>query len=472
MFHEPASSFDDDHLRVRRPTAFIQEAAPEESHYSEIREAVSGVMSISDEEFAIEGDTEKQRRNLFLISPDSQLLMTFTGRLRVAPEVAYDQLDALFKPYDLLPIFRQQPAKLNPETGDMPPSHQIYVVQGRVKPKEGGGWLSLILFVLTVLSVLFVGSIMAINNMDNIEQARAMMQNPLPELWRGWPYASSILLILGAHEMGHYLAARYHGTAASLPYFLPFPFGIFGTFGAAIRLREPMRNRKVLFDIGAAGPLAGLVFAVPILLIGLATSEVDPVTGGFVEGNSILYAVSKIVVFGEFLPSGGMDVHVNQLAWAGWTGLLVTGLNLIPVGQLDGGHVLYALLGRFASVLYYPIVGALVLLTVFVATELLIFVLLILLLGNLHAIPLDDITRLDSRRQALAVFTLVVFVLVFVPSPLRQVESGNSGPPVEPNLVLLPVAMIWLWLNAGRGSLSSYNGRRRRRWPRFGSQSD
>lgn len=452
MFNEPGSTLDDAPSVSRRAahlrSPLIDSPSPlepdvpfnQESHYSEIHAAVESVMTVASEQFAIQSDTEDQRRNLFLMSRDSKLLMTFKGRLRVDSETAYAQLDALFKPYDLLPIFRSEPEQTDTKTGITLPPHHIYVVQGRTKPQDGGGWLSLILFILTVLSVLFVGSLMAMN------ERGTSLADPLSELWRGYPYAASILLILGAHELGHYFAARYHKTAASLPYFLPFPLGIFGTFGAAIRLREPMRNRKVLLDIGAAGPLAGLVFAIPILLIGLATSEVDTMSGGLVEGNSILYAASKILVFGEFLPNGSRDVFVNQLAWAGWTGLLVTGLNLIPVGQLDGGHILYSLLGRYAKVLYYPIIGALIMLTILVASELLIFVMLILLMGNLHAVPLDDITPLDPRRRGVAILALVVFVLVFVPTPLQEsdfVPLDIQDTPVE--TFMLPVGMILLW---------------------------
>jgi membrane-associated protease RseP (regulator of RpoE activity) len=442
MFNEPASSIDDDHVIVRRQdTLFAEEEefVAQDSLYSEIYEAVERVLMIDSQDFALEGDTEKERRNLFLISEDSQLLMSFKGQLRLDSELAYEQLDALFAPHDLLPIFRERPAN----APDDPP-HQIYVVQGRVQPNEGGGWLALILFSLTVLSVLLVGSLMAAGN--TLNQMELADYNVLANLWRGLPYATGILLILGAHEMGHYIAARRNNTAASLPYFLPFPFGLFGTFGAAIRLREPMRNRKILLDIGAAGPLAGLIFAIPILLIGLATSEVGQTQGGLVEGNSILYAVSKLIVFGEFLPSGGRDVFVNQLAWAGWTGLLVTGLNLIPVGQLDGGHILYALFGRFAKILYYPVVGGLVLLTLTLAPELLIFAVLILFMGNLHAVPLDDITRLDDRRRGVAIFALVVFALVFVPMPLQiSPPPVDNGPIDDAGVVmLLPAVLIVL----------------------------
>ena len=145
--------------------------------------------------------------------------------------------------------------------------------------------------------------------------------------------------------MGHYFAARHHKLAVTLPYFIPAPFiSLIGTFGAFIQLREPMRNRKVLLDVGAAGPLAGLVFAVPILLIGLATSSVGPLqVGGMVEGNSMLYALAKMIIFGRILPNGAVDVYVNQLAWAGWTGLLVTGAEPDPdwaVGRRS--HPLFA----------------------------------------------------------------------------------------------------------------------------------
>ncbi len=451
MFNEPASSFGDDRLAVRRlkTSLIIEDEYSADSLYSDIRQAVEGVLNVQQEVFAVEEDTQRQRRQLFLMSPDSRLLVTFEGTLRMDAETAYAQLDALFKPFDLLPIFR----KSKKATAEDSRQHSIYVVQGRVRPQAGGNVLSLILFGLTVLSVMFVGSLMAIGeiSMESPLRAQAMLQDPLMELWRGWPYAVSILLILGAHELGHYFAARYHKTAASLPYFLPFPFGLFGTFGAAIRLREPMRNRKVLLDIGAAGPLAGLVFAVPILFIGLATSTVGEASGGgLVEGNSILYALSKFIVFGEFLPADGRDVFVNQLAWAGWTGLLVTGLNLIPAGQLDGGHILYALLGRFAKILYYPIVGGMIALTFFVAPELAFFVVLIVLLGNTHAIPLNDITPLDSRRRAVALLALLVFVLVFVPSPIQMV-TPQALPPFEERIIYLaPAALIMLWQVAHR----------------------
>jgi membrane-associated protease RseP (regulator of RpoE activity) len=249
------------------------------------------------------------------------------------------------------------------------------------------------------------------------------------QIWRGWPFSLSLLLILGAHELGHYFAARYHNVPVTLPYFIPLPFVSFiGTMGAFIRLKGPVKNRRALFDVGVAGPLAGLVFALPILWYGLATSDVGPLPPSgdyYLEGNSILYAAMKIGVFGRFLPDGNMDVQLNDIAWAGWVGLLVTGLNLIPMGQLDGGHTAYVLFGQRAKQFFWPIlIGLLGLALLTNTTTWLVWIVLLYFLGRTHAEPLDDVTDLDPRRRAVAVFTLILFLLVFVPIPLQVIPPG------------------------------------------------
>jgi len=184
-----------------------------------------------------------------------------------------------------------------------------------------------------------------------------------------------------------------------------------------------MRNRKVLFDVGVAGPLAGLVVALPILFIGLATSNIEPLPteAYMLEGDSLLYAVAKYAIFGEWLPSGQEDVFINQLAKAGWTGLFITGLNLIPLGQLDGGHVLFTLLGKRAYRLYYPILGLFLLLSLFNSAWIL-WTLLLMFLGRAYAVPLDNITQLGRRRRWLGYAAMVIFLLVFVPNPLQTVQ--------------------------------------------------
>src|SRR5581483_1000646 len=174
----------------------------------------------------------------------------------------------------------------------------------------------------------------------------------------GLTYSVPLLLILVCHELGHYFVARAHGVDASLPYFIPLPpwLGL-GTMGAVIGMRDVTSDRKKLIDIGAAGPLAGILVAIPVLLYGLAKSKVTVITGdGLQEGNSLLYALLKHAIHGEWLPQGRRDVALHPTAWAGWAGLLVTMINLLPIGQLDGGHIATAYFGnrynRFARALH------------------------------------------------------------------------------------------------------------------------
>lgn len=331
----------------------------------------------------------------------------FHGRFLCDPVDCYDELRRRFEIHGFTPA-------VNEEADGRVVLLALPVVFENPRP----GWvLNLILFLLTVLSTLFVG---ASYGATTVEQSL--------QIWRGWPFAASILLILGAHELGHFFAARHHDVPVTLPFFIPMPLSYFGTFGAFIQLKGPVNNRRALFDVGAAGPLAGLVFTLPILLYGLATSTVGPSTPGTVfEGNSLLYVLAKFAVFGRLLPNSGIDVSLNQVAWAGWVGLFVTGLNLIPVGQLDGGHVAYALLGARAQRFLWPAIGGLALITAysyfrgtFVLTWLL-WIFLLMTFGRYHARPLEDISDLDPRRKVLAVFTLALFFLTFVPFPLASV---------------------------------------------------
>ncbi|HVO69458.1 MAG TPA: site-2 protease family protein [Aggregatilineaceae bacterium] len=338
--------------------------------------------------------------------PSPPATISYVGRLRVDSETAYAQLDEQFALFDYHVILTTNENNL----------HVVMGLKGRVRPKPRPVWPNALLLVLTVLSLLSVGA----------AQDAAMRDQTSMVLWHGWPYALSLLLILGAHELGHYFAARHHGVSVTLPYFIPLPIGFFGTLGAFIQLREPMRNRKILFDVGVAGPLAGLIVAIPILLVGLATSHLEPIPKGeyILEGNSLLYAATKFAIFGKFLPSATQDVFINQLAKAGWTGLLITGLNLIPLGQLDGGHVIFTLLGKRARRLYLPVLIAFLVLS-FLNTMWVLWTLILFFLGRYYAVPLDTVTPLDSRRRWLGYTALAIFVLVFVPNPLQFVRSGS-----------------------------------------------
>jgi membrane-associated protease RseP (regulator of RpoE activity) len=340
----------------------------------------------------------------------------FRGRFLCDLSLCFDELRARFERHDFTPLIREEEGEVSlialPYVFNPPPSNWA---------------INLILLLATILSTLLVAAVgeIAANStveMDLIEVYTLALQN----LWLGLPFSVTLMLILGAHELGHYFAARYHKVPVSLPYFIPMPFSIIGTLGAFIRLKAPIKNRRALLDIGAAGPLAGFVFAVPILLIGLATSDMTtlPESGGYtLEGNSILYALMKIAVFGRFLPDGSQDVLLNQVAWAGWVGLLVTALNLIPLGQLDGGHIAYVLFGRRAKILFWPVIIGLVVLTLITSTPTWgIWIVLLFFLGRRYAEPLDDVTEIDGRRRLIAIFTLVLFFLVFVPNPLRFVS--------------------------------------------------
>ncbi len=192
-------------------------------------------------------------------------------------------------------------------------------------------WLNLALFALTVWST--------------FETARTQSPEADASWVSGWTFALPLLAILLAHEFGHYFAARAHGVPASLPYFIPVPYTLLGTFGAIIFMPPRIRSRTALLDIGAAGPLAGLVVAIPVLWLGLTLSPVLPQSpdGYLQEGQSLLYAGLKWLVHGSIPP--GYDVQLHPTAFAGWAGLLVTLINLVPWSQLDGGHIAYALLG-------------------------------------------------------------------------------------------------------------------------------
>ncbi len=213
----------------------------------------------------------------------------------------------------------------------------------REPPKYG---LNLLLFVLTVISVFWTGA----EALDPTFSASLDPRRWL-EIWRGWPFALPLLAILVAHESGHYVAARLHRVPASLPFFIPLPkLSPFGTMGAIIGMSGRIRSRVALLDIGAAGPIAGMVVALPMLAIGLAHSPIAPNPEHYQqEGQSLLYMAMKRVFAGP-IPSGS-DVQLHLTAWAGWVGLLVTMINLLPWGQLDGGHIAYALFGERQHVL-------------------------------------------------------------------------------------------------------------------------
>lgn len=242
-------------------------------------------------------------------------------------------------------------------------------------------------------------------------------------------YSVTILAILGCHEMGHYVACRRYGVDASLPYFLPAPLPLTGTLGAFIRIRSRIPSKVALFDIGIAGPIAGFVVAVPALLIGLYLSRIVPLPDDFTGvslGEPLLFRAASWLVLGP-VPDG-QSVNMHPVAFAAWFGLLATALNLFPLGQLDGGHISYAVLGRRSTLLTL----AMVLVAVGLATQssswwvwTALLVLMTFLMGPHHPPTLDDYTPLDTIRIALAIFALVMLILCFTPVPIEPFVTGN-----------------------------------------------
>ena len=187
-------------------------------------------------------------------------------------------------------------------------------------------------------------------------------------LINGPSYSICIMTILLAHEMGHFIMCRKYRVDATWPYFLPVPLPPFGTFGAVIKMKGHIPDKRALFDIGAAGPIGGLMFAIPITIIGLSLSEVLPIpkdsTSYLGLGEPILFSLFAKMMVGEV--SEGFDIILNPIAFAGWAGLFVTALNLLPIGQLDGGHIIYALLGKYSDIVYKAGIGAFCIFTLFV----------------------------------------------------------------------------------------------------------
>lgn len=241
-------------------------------------------------------------------------------------------------------------------------------------------------------------------------------------------YSLTILAILGCHELGHYLACRYYDVDASRPFFLPVPLPLTGTLGAFIRIRDPIPSKRMLFDIGIAGPIAGFLVAVPALVIGMAMSTVielpDPLPPlTMYLGEPLLYKAVSWLFWG--LPPDGYSVNMHPMAFAAWFGLLATALNLFPIGQLDGGHISYAVLGRRSSHLTLVMIAAAVVLSYFSTSWVVwtgLTIVMLVIFGRHHPRTVDEAIPLDPVRRWLALFALVMFILCFTPVPIEVLD--------------------------------------------------
>jgi membrane-associated protease RseP (regulator of RpoE activity) len=296
--------------------------------------------------------------------------------------------------------------------------------------------LNLALLLLTFLTTTTAGAYMNGEDVSFLHPFLAVVA-----LRSGLSFSIPLMLILLAHEMGHYLTSRYHHVDASLPYFIPAPPSLFiiGTFGAFIRMREPARTRRVMFDIGAAGPWAGVMLAIPAVIIGLYLSDVTPLdksAGGLELGNSLLFLGLSHLVLG--VDPSTVNVNLNPIAFAGWLGLFVTTLNLLPVGQLDGGHVIYALFPRrhrTISVLFVISCVLMVLVPLALGINFwggwLLWAVLSIALGLGHPSTIDRDTPLNPRRALAAWATVALFIVTFSPVPLAFVPPEAPLPTPE-----------------------------------------
>jgi len=280
-------------------------------------------------------------------------------------------------------------------------------------------WLHAGLLAATFVTAAMAGSWVWEGTFDVSAPWRELVD--LSRLSHGVTYASLLLLILGAHEMGHYLACRYYGVAATLPFFIPGPPMLVGTLGAVIRIRGPIPSRKALFDIAAAGPIAGFVVAFPLLIVGVA-GAIELPSSPSLHGLALGPPMCSWIF--EQLLHGSAELQVGSVYGAAWVGMLVTSMNLFPVGQLDGGHALFALAPRAHRVLSWVTIASVATLVVVQSavyrtpSAYTLWLVILIVLRDRHPHLLDETEPLGAGRIAVAVLLAVIFVLTFIPAPL------------------------------------------------------
>jgi membrane-associated protease RseP (regulator of RpoE activity) len=286
-------------------------------------------------------------------------------------------------------------------------------------------WVHALLLLATIVTTTLAGGLHYLAFLSDFG-ARQVSFSVNVFLPHGFWYSGTLLLILGAHEMGHYLACRYHRVDATLPYFLPAPIPLTGTIGAFIKIREAFPDRRILFDIGVAGPLAGFLVLLPTLFLGLSLSNIAPLPDrfeGFSLGEPLLFQLATEAVWGP-LPDGH-SLNMHPMVFASWFGLFATALNLMPFGQLDGGHIAYAALGRRSTLISLLTVAIALGLTFVSSSWMMITILMLVMLivfGPRHPSVLDEAVHLDSGRLTLAFLAAVVFILCFTPVPIEPLD--------------------------------------------------
>jgi len=293
----------------------------------------------------------------------------------------------------------------------------------RIRPAEvertGIPWVNVVLFLITGATTILAGALW--EGVDWISNPLMVFKDPIAVISGGLPFSLSLLAILGFHEFGHYFAARYHGVNVTLPYFIPAPPAItlIGSFGAFIKSKSAFINRKQLLDVGAAGPLSGLVIAIIVLAVGINSSHIQPISeeiSGIFFGESLLFKFMTFVIKGPV--KGDNVLIISSVAFAGWVGILVTMFNLLPMGQLDGGHISYALFGRFQKKIAVVTLAALAVLS-FYWQGWIVWIFIGLLLRPSHPPTLVDELPLGRGRKITGLVSILAFILCFIPNPVN-----------------------------------------------------
>ena len=351
------------------------------------------------------------------------------GRLLMEASKVFEIICERLKPFNLIPILRilRSPRRMRGARDDIRDKDGKSCQCG--EPRQSGEvelqvraffqsqptrvWLNCVLLLVTICSTILAGSFLA--GVDPFIDIKNLL--------KGIPFSITLLLILGAHEFGHYFACKLQGIQATLPYFIPAPPPIFplGTFGAVIRIKSPIKDKKSLVKIGAMGPIIGFCVAIPIVIIGLKLSKfalLSPTSEHIFLGNSIVFwALTNLFTNS---PPIGYDLSLHPVAFAGWVGMFVTAINLLPVGQLDGGHISYALLGNNFKFITFPIIGIMILCGLFFWPGWLFWAILIVaFIGLRHPPPLNDITPLDRQHKFIGIGSMFIFIITFVPIPFK-----------------------------------------------------
>lgn len=347
-------------------------------------------------------------------------VIVMAGRFLRSPALVFEHAQSRLAERGMIPLLRQEHGK------DFVIAQPAPAAAGRRRL-----WINVVLLAATIVSVVGAGTIQSLPeavwqsmNLDGELAATRSLALAFAENWPlGIPFAAALLGILGIHELGHYFVARHYKLDVSLPYFIPFPVNyLTGTLGAVIRIESPFQSRRALFDVGIAGPLAGLVIAVPVVALGLAQAElvsIDSTAGGMAFQEPLLFQWMALLIVGPRPP--GFDLQMNPMLMAGWWGFLVTALNLLPVSQLDGGHISYAMFGKYHSLVAWGMFGLAAVVALAKSPGYLLMLGLVFFMGLNHPPALNDVSSIGTPRRILGMLTLLLFFLLATPQPLTQI---------------------------------------------------